>query len=179
MKKITLLWLLVGTLAVGMIVGGYVGTQLASRAFGMLAYSKPEIDTAANAAQTAEWLAELRLGDTNAAIRNMENILNIQVQTLASWDEVIWLDEKTRQARDRWLVPVKVYRESYPVGGSDMIRANELLSTIPGRDPKSTCKSVVLTPTAYGIASIVVSSCAGVWTVLICLRKLTPLVCFS
>src|ERR1039457_4650039 len=105
MKKLTLIGLLVGTLAVGMIIGGYAGARLASRAFGMLAYSKPEIDTAAHAAFLAEWLAELRLGETKTAISEMENDLNIQVQTLASWDEAIWLDEKTHQARDRWLVP--------------------------------------------------------------------------
>jgi len=143
MKKLTLIGLLIGTLAVGMIVGGYVGARLASRAFGMMAYAKPEVEMAANAAQTAEWLAEMRLGDTNAVIRGMENILNIHVQTLASWDEVIWLDEKTRQARDRWLVPVKVYRESFPSSGSEMVSANELLSTIPSRSPTSTCKSGV------------------------------------
>jgi hypothetical protein len=143
MKKLTLIGLLIGTLAVGMIIGAYVGARLTSRAFGMLAYAKPEVDMAANAAQTAEWLAELRLGETNTAVSEMESSLNIQVQTLAQWDEVIWLDDKTRQARDRWLVPVKVYRESYPVSGSDMARANELLSTIPGRNPKSTCKSGV------------------------------------
>jgi len=143
MKKFTLIGLLVGTLAVGMIIGGYAGARLASRAFGMLAYSKPEIDTAAHAAYLAEWLAELRLGETKTAISEMENDLNIQVQTLASWDEMIWLDEKTRQARDRWLVPVKVYRLSYPASGSDLAGANQLLSTIPGRNPKSTCKSGV------------------------------------
>jgi hypothetical protein len=143
MKKLTLIGLLIGTLAVGMIIGAYVGARLASRVFGMMAYSKPEVDMAANAAQTAEWLAELRLGDTNAAIGNMENSLNIQVQTLAAWDSVIGLDDKTRQARDRWLVPVKVYRESYPVGGSNMAQANELLGTIPGRSPTSTCRSGV------------------------------------
>jgi hypothetical protein len=143
MKKLTSIGLLIGTLAVGMIVGGYVGARLASRAFGMMAYAKPEVDLAANAAQTATWLAELRLGETNTAVSEMENSLNIQVQTLAEWDEVIWLDDKTRQARDRWLVPVKVYRESYPASGSDMARANALLSTIPGRSPTSTCKSGV------------------------------------
>jgi hypothetical protein len=143
MKKLTLIGLLVGALAVGMIIGAYVGARLASRAFGMLAYSKPEVDMAVNAAQEAEWLAELRLGDTKAAISGMENIMNIQMETLAAWDSVVPLDEKTRQARERWLVPVKVYRESYPASGSDLVRANELLSTIPGRNPKSTCKSGV------------------------------------
>jgi hypothetical protein len=143
MKKITLIGLLIGSLAVGMIVGAYVGARLASRAFGMLAYSKPEVDMAANAAQEAEWLAELRLGESTNVIGDMENILNIQIGTLAAWDAVVPLDEKTRQARDRWLVPVKVYRQSYPASGSNLVRANELLGTIPGRNPKSTCKSGV------------------------------------
>ena len=143
MKKLTLIGLLIGTLAVGMIVGGYLGARLASRAFGMLAYAKPEIDLAFNAAQTAEWLAELRLGETNTVVGEMERNVNIQVQTLAGWDSVIWLDDKTRQARDKWLIPVKVYRESYPAGSSDMVQANALLSTIRGRDPKSTCKNGV------------------------------------
>jgi hypothetical protein len=143
MKKLTLASLFIGTLAVGMIVGGYIGARLVGRVFGVMAYSKPEVDMAANAAQTAEWLAEFRLGETNTAVSEMENSLNIQVQTLAEWDEVIWLDDKTRQARDRWLVPVKVYRESYPASGTDLVYANKLLSKIPGRDPKSTCKSGV------------------------------------
>ena len=141
MKKISFVGLLVGTLAVGMILGGYIGARLVGRAYDALAYSKPEVDMAANAAQTAEWLAELRLGDTNAAIDRMENNLSVQVQTLASWDEAVWLDERTLQARNRWLAPVKVYRQSFPASGSDMARANELLSTIPGRSPTSTCKS--------------------------------------
>jgi hypothetical protein len=143
MKKVTLIGLLVGALAVGMIIGGYVGARLAGRAFGMLAYSKPEVEMAAHTAQVAEWLAELRLGETEAAIKGMENILNIQMATFASWDSVVPLDEKTRQARDRWLVPVKVYRESYPATGSDLAGANELLSKIPGRNPTSVCKSGV------------------------------------
>jgi hypothetical protein len=144
MKKMTLMGLLIGTLAIGMIVGGYIGARLAGRAFGMLAYSRPEVDMAFNAAQTAEWLAELRLGETNTAISHMENTMNIQIGTLAAWDSagLAW-DEQTRQARDRWLVPVKVYRESYPAGGNGLAPANELLSTISGRNPKSTCKSGV------------------------------------
>src|SRR5437899_12249378 len=101
MKKITLIGLLVGALAVGMIIGGYVGARLAGRAFGMLAYSKPEIDMACHTAQVAEWLAELRLGEIETAIKGMENILNIEMATFASWDSVVPLDEKTRQARDR------------------------------------------------------------------------------
>jgi len=143
MKKLTLIGLLIGTLAVGIIIGGCVGARLAGRAFGMLAYSKPEVDMAANAAQTAEWLAELRLGETQAVIKGMENNLNIAMATFASWDSVVPLDEKTRQARDRWLVPVKVYRLSYPASGPDLAPANELLSKISGRNPNSICKNGV------------------------------------
>jgi len=141
MKKLTLIGLLIGTLAIGMIIGGYVGARLAGRAFGMLAYSKPEVDMAANTAQTAEWLAQLRLGEAQAVIKGMENNLNIAMATFASWDSVVPLDEKTRQARDRWLVPVKVYRLSYPASGSDLGAANELLNKISGRSPNSTCKN--------------------------------------
>ena len=143
MKKLTLIGLLIGALAVGMIIGALVGGRLVSIAFGRMAYSKPEVDTAAHAAQVAEWLAELRLGQSTNTISDMENDINIQMETLAAWDSVVPLDEKTRQARDRWLVPVKVYRESYPASGSDLVRANELLSTISGRNPKSICKSGV------------------------------------
>lgn len=144
MKKLTLIGLLIGSLAVGMIIGGYAGARLEARVFEMMAYSKPEVDTAFNAGQEANWLAELRMGETNAAIRDMENTMNIQVETLAAWDSApVALDEKTRRARDNWLVSVKVYRESFPASGSDMVAANELLSTVPGRNPKKICKSAL------------------------------------
>ena len=144
MKKLTFIGLLIGALAVGMIIGGYIGARLVSRVFGTMAYSKPEVDMAFNAAQEAEWLAELRLGETNTAIREMENAMNIQLETLAQWDLVgLASDEKTRQARDKWLIPVKVYRESYPATGDDVTRMNALLSTVPGRNTNKVCKSGV------------------------------------
>jgi len=143
MKKLTLIGLLIGALAVGMIIGAFVGGRLVSIAFARIAYSKPEIDTAAHAAQVAEWLAEFRLGESTNAISDMENDMNIQMETLAAWDSFAPPDEQTRKARDRWLSPVKVYRESYPASGSDMAHANALLSTIPGRSSTSTCKSGV------------------------------------
>ena len=96
-----------------------------------------------NGSQSFEWLAELRLGEAQTVIKGMENNLNIAMATFASWDSVVPLDEKTRQARDRWLVPVKVYRLSYPASGSDLDAANELLSKISGRSPNSKCKNGV------------------------------------
>ena len=144
MKKLMFIGLFIGALAVGLIIGGYVSARLESRVFEMMAYSKPEVDTAYNAAQEANWLAELRLGETNSAIQDMENAMNIQVQTLAAWDSApVALDEKTRRSRDNWLVSVKVYRESFPASGSDMVSANELLSTVPARDTKKICKSAL------------------------------------
>jgi hypothetical protein len=143
MKKLTLVGLLIGTLAVGMIIGAYIGGRLVSIAFARMAYAKPEIDTAFNAGQEAEWLAELRLNEPESVISKMENSMNIAVETLVEWDSIAPPDEQTRQARDRFLVPVKVYRESYPGSGSSVAPANELLNTIRGRNPKSTCKSGV------------------------------------
>jgi hypothetical protein len=98
---------------------------------------------AANAAFEAEWLAALRLGETNAAIGQMENALSVQIQTLATWESVAPPDGQTRQARDRWLIGVKAYRQSYPAIPSEITGANELLSTIPTRKPDSSCKSAV------------------------------------
>ncbi|MGA9453677.1 MAG: hypothetical protein WBW41_20305 [Verrucomicrobiia bacterium] len=143
MKKLTLIGLFIGALAVGMIIGAYVGARLASRVFARMAYAKPEVDVASHAAQEAEWLAELRLGESKSAISDMENSMNIEVATLAIWDAVAPPDDQTLQAQDRWLVPVKVYRESYPATGDDVDRINGLLSRVPGRNPKSICTSGV------------------------------------
>jgi hypothetical protein len=108
--------------------------------FSRLIVSK-EVDAASIAAFQAEWLAHLRLGDTQAAIKDMENTMDIQAASLAQWSETSPPDDKTRRARDRWLVPVKLYHQSYPVSGGGADRITAFLATIPGRDPKSACKS--------------------------------------
>ena len=79
--------LFIGALAVGLIIGGYVGARLESRVFEMMAYSKPEVDTAYNAAQEANWLAELRLGETNSAIQDMEILpeARLSLQYMIGW----------------------------------------------------------------------------------------------
>jgi hypothetical protein len=143
MKKWKLFGLLIGTLLVGAIGGGWLGAWWSARVLIRMQTAKPSIDMAFNAAQEAEWLAELRLNEPQTVIKDMENTLNIQVGTLAVWDGVAPPDEKTRKARDNWLVPVKVYRESYPADGKNAASINALLMTVPGRSPKSTCKSGV------------------------------------
>lgn len=141
MKKLKIIGLLIGTLLVGFVAGGYLGARRTAQVFARMMYAKPEVDQAFNAAQQAEWLAELRLNETNSVMNGMEISMNAEVTAIAEWDGVVTPDEKTRKARDKFLVPVKVYRESYPATGDDARRINDLLSTISGRNPNSTCRS--------------------------------------
>jgi len=136
MKKLLLLGVFVAGLAMGAVAGGWWSVHVLSR----LTTSK-QVEAASIAAFQAEWLARLRLNETESAIQDIENCMDIQVSTLAQWNAASPPDEKTRKARDRWLVPVKVYHESYPVTGDDAARITSLLATIPGRSPNSTCKS--------------------------------------
>lgn len=136
MKKLKLIGLFVG----GFVVGGIAVSLWWRHVFSTMTVSK-EVEVAAKAAFEAEWLAELRLGETNSAIESIETLMDIGVFTISQWAELSPPDEKTRKARDRWLVPVKVYHESYPVRGDEAARINSLLATVPGRKSQSTCKS--------------------------------------
>jgi hypothetical protein len=106
------------------------------------------VEVAFRAAEETEWLAELRLNEATNVIQSLEKNINIGTLTLVQWEEAASLDEKSRQARDRFLVPVKVYRESYPVrddkeAGIEAAPINALLAKISGRSGKSVCKSGV------------------------------------
>ena len=106
------------------------------------------MEVAFRAAEEAEWLAQLRLNEATNVVGQLEKSINIGMITLAQWETVASLDEKTRLARDRFLVPVKVYRESYPARddeavGIDAAQINALLAKIPGRNPKRVCKDGV------------------------------------
>jgi hypothetical protein len=141
MKKSKLIGLLAGALLVGLVAGGWIGARRTARAMARLIFAKPQVDAAFIAAQQAEWLAHLRLNEQKDVIKDMEQCMDNEVSAIALWDGVATLDEKTRTARDKFLVPIKVYRESYPTTGTDATRINALLTTISGRNPKSTCKS--------------------------------------
>lgn len=108
-----------------------------------LQMSSKSIDVAFRAAEEAEWTAQLRLNETTNVIDQLERAMSIGVVTLAQWEETAMLDGKSRVARDKWLVPVKVYHESYPVRGNEAERVNSLLATVPGRKSTSTCLSGV------------------------------------
>jgi len=136
MKRLLPVGLFLGGLVLGTVAGGLWSWHVFSR----LIVSK-EVDAASIAAFQAEWLAQLRLGETRSTIKDLENTMDIQVYTLAQWNEISPPDEKMRKASNRWLVPVKVYHQSYPARGDTAARINAFLGTIPGRNPKSACKS--------------------------------------
>jgi hypothetical protein len=48
---------------------------------------------------------------------------------------------EVRERRDKFLVPVRVYHESYPGAGEEAPLVNSLLSSVPGRDLKKVCRS--------------------------------------
>jgi len=129
-----------GLFIAGVICGGLLVGWCAWRVYSMQMVSK-EIDLAFNACEQAEWLALLRLDETKAAITNMENSMDIEVSTLAQWDEVNRPAEKIRIRRDNFLRPVKVYHLSYPVTGDEAAAVNSLLATVPDRNLLKECKS--------------------------------------
>src|SRR3974390_2221729 len=99
-----------------------------------------EVEVAYQAAQQAEWLAELRLGETANVVKSMENVMDVGVVTISQWGSGRPPDEKTRKTRDDFLTNVKVYRQSYPVTGSAAVGITAFLTAVPGRSPQSTCK---------------------------------------
>ena len=131
---------LVGLFGSGFIVGGIAVGLWSGYLISRMTVSK-EVEVAFQAAQQAEWLAELRLGETTNAIKSMEKSMDIGVVTISQWAAVRPPDEKTRKARDGFLTNVKVYRESYPVIGDHAASITALLTTVPGRNPQSTCKA--------------------------------------
>ena len=133
---------LIGIFGGGFVVGGIAVGVWSGHLISRMTVSK-EVEVAFQAAQQADWLAMLRLGETTNAIKSMENVMDIGVVTISQWAAVSPPDEKTRKSRDNFLTNVKVYRQSYPAIGDDAASITALLATVPGRNPKITCKSGV------------------------------------
>jgi hypothetical protein len=131
---------IVGIFFGGIVFGGFLVGWYAWRVYSMQMVSK-EVDLAFNACEQAEWLALLRLDETAAAIKQMENSTDIAVSTLQQWAEVTTPPETIRLRRDRFLIPVKVYHESYPSVGDEAAAVNSLLATVPDRNLRKECKS--------------------------------------
>ena len=136
MKILKPVGLFVGGLLVGVVVGGW----WSSHAF-LREPSQKSVEMGFRAAQKAEWLAQLRLKETAKVIEQLEEAMDGGVVALARWDEVAELDEGTRQVRDKWLVPVKVYHDSYPAQGERAALVNAMLANVPERKARSTCRS--------------------------------------
>jgi hypothetical protein len=136
MKKLILAGVFLGGLVVGAAGAGLGSYHLFLRLVG-----PKEVDVAANAAFEANWLAGLRLGETNSTIEDMETTMDAQVYALAMWNDS--LDEKSRTARDNWLGKVKIYHQSYPVSEDSAFKVKPFLATMPGRSPNSTCNDSV------------------------------------
>jgi len=124
----------------GFVVGGIVVGMWSGHLFSRMTVPK-EVEVAFQVAQQAEWLAELRLGETTNAIRGMENSMDSGVVAISQWAAVRPPDQKTREARNGFLTNVKVYHESYSTTGSEAATINALLATVPGRSPQSKCKA--------------------------------------
>jgi hypothetical protein len=138
MKKLKLTAIFAGGFVIGTIATGWWYSRVLSTQI-----SAKEIDFAFQAAEKAEWLAQLRLNQPEIAIKQLEKSMDIQVFTIAQWEHVNTLKSEIRQRRDRFLVPVKVYHESYPPGNEEASVVSALLAQVPGRDTKSHCKSGV------------------------------------
>jgi hypothetical protein len=143
MNKFKLFSLLIGTLAVGVIIGTYAGALWAGRAFGRMQFARPGMDLAFRSAQEANWAALIRLNQASNALSDLENMVNINLATIAGWDLVAPPDEQTRKARNNLLISAKTYLESFPASGRDSDRINGLLGTVPNRNPQNTCKNGV------------------------------------
>jgi hypothetical protein len=124
----------------GLILGGFLVGWYAWRVYLMQMVSK-EVDLAFQACEQAEWLAHLRMDEPETALRSIERSLDIEVFTLAQWAAVSPLKQDIRIRGDKFLVPVKVYHESYPATGDEASAVNSLLATVPDRDLRKQCKS--------------------------------------
>src|SRR5215472_3286718 len=129
--------MLSGLFGGGFVIGGIAVGLWSGHLISRMTVSK-EVEVAFQAAQQAEWLAELRLGELTNAIKSMQDSMDSGVVAISQWAAVSAPDEKTRMKRDGFLTNVKVYHESYPATGDEAGRVNVLLATVPGRNPQST-----------------------------------------
>jgi hypothetical protein len=106
-------------------------------------FAKPEVGMAFLTSQESQWVALLRLGETNNAVSDIEKTIGIQLAAIAGWDSVAPADEQTRKRRDGFLLDAKTYQKSYPISGADTAQIRALLAGVPDRDPHGYCKSGV------------------------------------
>jgi len=133
---------LIALFGFGFVIGGIAVGIWSGYLISRMTVSK-EVEVAFQAAQQAEWLAELRLGETTNAIASMEKSMDSGMVAILQWAGVRPPDQKTLKARDRFLTNVKVYHQSFPPAGNEAATINALLVSVPGRSPQSTCKAAI------------------------------------
>ena len=94
MKKLKLLSLFLAGLLAGTISTGYCYSRILVHQM-----SSKEVDLAFQAAEQAEWLAQLRLNQPQTAIQQLEKSMEILVFTLSQWEEVTPLKSEIRDRR--------------------------------------------------------------------------------
>ena len=132
-------------IGVSFVVGAAAGFLYASNAFKKFEIAK-EVGAAAVASMNSITLAQLRLNETTNAIADLENRMDMCLETLAMWDQVAPPSAEIRKRRDNWLTSVKVYHQSFPVINKDtnlVALVNPFLEKVPGRSSTSTCKSAI------------------------------------
>src|SRR5262245_31401011 len=89
----------IGAFTIGAFVGVIAAGYFFQQRFSQLTVSK-QIDAAFIAAQQAEWLALLRLGETDDAIENLEKAMEVGVTGIAQWAAVDPPSEREAKSRD-------------------------------------------------------------------------------
>jgi hypothetical protein len=117
-------------IAVSLIAGAVAGFLWAANAFKKLEIAQ-EVEVAAQAGMNAITLAQLRLNEATNSIHSLENQIYVSMQAMATWDQVMLPDKITRERRDQWLTPVKIYYQSYPPHGQDAPQILSFLAKIP------------------------------------------------
>ena len=132
----------VGLFVAGLLVGAIAANEWGKHVFGDLTLSK-QADSAFSAALQAEWLAGLRLNEAGNVTKEMEKSMDASVAAIAAWESFKPADQKSRELRDHYLLPVKLYHESFPASGEGSDVVKSFLAAVPVRDPTKECGSAI------------------------------------
>ena len=133
---------LLGIFVVGLLVGGALAYWYSYTAFKQMFGSK-EAELAFRCSEEANWLAGLRLNQTERVIKSIEQDMDWMVLNFPQWDQVVQLNAETQERRDHRLVAVKLYHESYPPVGEEATKVKAIIANVAGRSPESTCSNWV------------------------------------
>ena len=111
------------------IVGCFVGIGAASYQYYRYVFSKEVDRSAIELASQINIMCQLRLGEVDAAITQLENMIDINVVSVALTPNIPETDYRHRVLR-----AVKTYREIYPSKSQFASKADDALEDIPKID---------------------------------------------